>query len=716
MALRERARMLHLQENSMRRCSPAGLSLFLLGPLLAPLSLAGCSSSSSGGGATDPAATTVLVYVLGTDLESGRGVPGRGGNATNSIKEMMDVGSTANMKVVVQTGGASKNKDRKPADKNNMQPDEIDWTHVQRYLVNKGSLALVANGDLGAEAPKTKVDMGSATTLQDFVTWGVETYPASKYIVVLWAHGGGVNGGISEDEITGSSMTVPQISAALEAASNEGSVVFEIIGFDACLMATAEVAASLNSSSNYMVASQDTIPGTSWAYIPFLNYVAGHPSASGRDIGRAIADSYEAKCLTKTTGGWIPMDNPTLSVIDLSKMDALSNATNAFATRLATYLDLDPNLAIEQRTAGWKQIAQARARSLDWSTSAFFGKSFDLVDMGTFVSKVVNNIYKNIGPDDLLVNAELTLSNAIQDAVVYNIRQGSNSSATGLSVYFPSILAGYDKDYPSNTSTSSGSPFFAGLYTNGRNGMVQTYFKDYEKNLSALQASVQWNSATSPLAATINNDFDYALAAHYRSDCTYYTANASTTGACYDGMQLVQSFTPISKGVWGVDFTYGSRWPYLAGSAATPYPVVMLPDQAAGTQLGNFSSYLVPAFSKDVDKDGKVTYTAGYLAVEEVYPPEGGSASYRFNGFRADALQAATLSPLVNGEVYAVGVYASVSGGFTLLRSSNEVTVAGGTLRMSSGTNAGGDFAYCVVDLTGSIQWSATLKPYTPAN
>lgn len=710
----------------MTRSSPARLPLFLLGALLAPLSLGGCGSSS-GGGATDPASTTLLVYVLGSNLESGPG-----GRATKSIEEMMTVGSTASMNVVVQTGGAAKGKGNKPADKNDMQAGDIDWTRVQRYFVNKGSLAQV--GDLGAETPTTnpdktkpavpdpqpKVNMGSATTLQDFVTWGVESYPASKYIVVVWAHGGGVNYGISYDETTRSSMTVRQISEALEYVSNEESVEFEIIGFDACLMATAEVAASLTWSANYMVASQDTIPGSSWAYIPFLKYVADRPNASGRAIGQAIADSYEAKCLTKEEDGSIPMDNPTLSVIDLSKMDALASATNLFAARLATYFEA--KLTDPQKTAAWKQIAQARARSLDWSTSAFFNSSYDLVDMGTFVSRVTNNVYTGIGPDDVLLNAELAVNDALRAAVVYNVRGGSNSSATGLSVYFPSILKQYNKNYPSNTSTSNGSPFFAGDYTNGKNGMVQTYFEFYDKNSSALQASVQWSPATGPLAATINNDFEYALAAHYTTSCTYYESDeakyASSTGECYDGMQLVQAFTANPAGGWVVDFTYDAQWPRLAGSATTPYPIIMLPDQAAGSKLGNFSSYLIPAFLKQVDEKGAYTgrYVPGYLSVEEVYPPEGGPAVYRFNGFRTDGEGLAKPSPLKNGEVYAIGVYANLKDGLTFLRTGNEVTVAGGTLTMGSGTNVGGSFDYCVADLTGSIHMAPTYRPYVRAN
>ena len=64
----------------------------LLGALLVPFSLAACSSNGSGVAA--PADTTVLVYVIGSDLET------RSQFATLNILEMMQVGSTAGMNVV----------------------------------------------------------------------------------------------------------------------------------------------------------------------------------------------------------------------------------------------------------------------------------------------------------------------------------------------------------------------------------------------------------------------------------------------------------------------------------------------------------------------------------------------------------------------------------------------------------------------------------------
>jgi hypothetical protein len=64
---------------------------------------------------------TVLVYLLGSDLESD-------GNAgTSDLEEMMQIGSTANLNVIVTTGGANKEKGSYG----------INWKKIQRWKVEK---------------------------------------------------------------------------------------------------------------------------------------------------------------------------------------------------------------------------------------------------------------------------------------------------------------------------------------------------------------------------------------------------------------------------------------------------------------------------------------------------------------------------------------------------------------------------------------------------
>ena len=68
---------------------------------------------------------------------------------------------------------------------------EGDWSGARRFLVKGGGgeqISTVATEDLG------RIDMGSPGTLYDFVSWAVEKYPAKKYALVLWNHGGGWTG------------------------------------------------------------------------------------------------------------------------------------------------------------------------------------------------------------------------------------------------------------------------------------------------------------------------------------------------------------------------------------------------------------------------------------------------------------------------------------------------------------------------------------------
>jgi hypothetical protein len=388
--------------------------------------------------------------------------------------------------------------------------------------------------------------------------------------VILWDHGGGVNGGFGPDDMTGSKLSVADISQTLKQAAGQ-AMRFEIVGYDACLMATAEVAASLYQVSNYMVASRDIEDSLSWAYVLFLTYVTTNPGVGGMEIGTNIVDTYVAKLAAAGQQSF------TLSVVDLSKAKALVDATEAFSTALAPYA---------ARQDGWKQIAQARVRSLDWYTNPLTKLSVDLVDMHTFVFKVVDYVNKSIAPDDALTGAGIALGNAIESAVAYNKATGSDVAATGLTLYFPASVRAYpDKKYPANTMVG-GLPYFASLYTGATNGLVKSYYDFYLANREALQATVTMSGTSADsLTATINNDFDNVIAVNQSASCKVYGPDGEITPAppCFHAMQNVQGATAIPGGKWLVTFSKTAEWPYLTDGAAHSFPVAMIPDQLAGT-------------------------------------------------------------------------------------------------------------------------------------
>jgi hypothetical protein len=106
------------------------------------------------------ASWTVLIYLAGDNNLDGAGA--------TDLLEMKKVGSSAAVNVVAQFDRAGSQQSTK------------------RYLLRKKT-SLVADvvGDLG------ETNTGDPTVLRDFLAWGIATYPAEHYLVVLWNHGAG---------------------------------------------------------------------------------------------------------------------------------------------------------------------------------------------------------------------------------------------------------------------------------------------------------------------------------------------------------------------------------------------------------------------------------------------------------------------------------------------------------------------------------------------
>ncbi len=97
-------------------------------------------------------------------------------------------------------------------------------------------------------------------TLRAFIDYAAEKYPAERYDLILWDHGGGpqLGFGIDENDPDGNIMSVGAVARALKESRVER---FDIVDFDACLMSSAEVAACLSGHADYLVLSAETARG-----------------------------------------------------------------------------------------------------------------------------------------------------------------------------------------------------------------------------------------------------------------------------------------------------------------------------------------------------------------------------------------------------------------------------------------------------------------------
>ena len=323
---------------------------------------------------------TILVYMCGTDLESKHGM------ATNDLQEMAKADLGSNINIIVYTGGCSKWK-----------TNGISNSVNQIYQVKSGTLARLKE-NAGSDS------MTKPSTLTDFIKYGVSSFPADRYELILWDHGGGSVSGYGYDEknVSSGSMSLAGLNTALK---NAG-VKFDFIGFDACLMATAETALMLDSYADYLIASEETEPGIGWYYTNWLNSFAKNTSMKTVDVGKIIVDDFVSECKRRCNG-----QKTTLSVIDLAEFaHTVPGNLKSFAKSISNELAND----------NYQKISDARSGTREFAVS----NRIDQVDLVDLANRINTTEAKE-------------LAKAIQGAVKYNLTSTNMSNCYGVSIYFP---------------------------------------------------------------------------------------------------------------------------------------------------------------------------------------------------------------------------------------------------------------------------------------
>lgn len=378
-------------------------------------------------------ARTIMVYMIGSDLES------NDGSATNDISEMCNAGTSKNVNIVLQTGGTTEWQ-------NNRLKDGV----VQRSVVKDGDLEIIE--DLG------KLDMAKESTLSDFIKWAKKEYPAETYSLILWDHGGGPVYGYGKDEVfpTGKLMLPNDIEKAIDNAD----IHFDFIGFDACLMANFEIAYMLREHADYLIASEESEYGNGWFYTGFIDKIVNHPDCDTKDICKKIVmemqDENEEYIKTRDDS-WAY----TISAIDLSKMDSLMESYKKFSKEVVECIK-DGNNAYN--------IARVR-----FNAKKIGAQVYELVDFKDYVNKCN-------------INASKSLANAIDSAVVYN--KTNCSDENGLSLYLPYenldrylTVQEYYKDYMPEEVLEN-NKYFAAVMGYGTGNTKYTWFNSEYKKIA----------------------------------------------------------------------------------------------------------------------------------------------------------------------------------------------------------------------------------------
>jgi hypothetical protein len=285
---------------------------------------------------------TFMVYMAGDNNLSDAG--------ETDLAEMRKIGSTSEVNIIAQFDNAGNQGTRR--------------FHVQRKGVKEKKWKL----------PET--DSGDPKVLIKFVKWAVKEFPAERFALILWNHGGGwepseldkiarkaktrsfsvreaavrsasplkkllfrtsvakiFTAGTAQerailcDDGSGHSLDTLELGNVLLETKNTIGRPLDLLGMDACLMSNLEVAYQVRNFVRYIVASEESEPGDGWPYDLILRTLTTQPDIQPESLATEIVSDY-IKSYENSS------ETVTQSAFDLSRMDEVVKPLDQLAASI----------------------------------------------------------------------------------------------------------------------------------------------------------------------------------------------------------------------------------------------------------------------------------------------------------------------------------------------------------------------------------------------
>jgi hypothetical protein len=321
----------------------------------------------------------------------------------DDLNEMEAVGSSDDVNIVVQAEFSRQYSNFDAAGYPDYQGDTL------RLRVEKDDDPDKADLDGGVSIGN--VNMASPATLAAFIEWAAETYPAEHYALVIWDHGAGwkatgrVRGAV-EDATSDTWMSLPDLARGV---MNSG-VSFDVIDFDACLMAMYEVAYEFFGLSDYLVFSEEVEPGPGNPYDTILKALDDRPGMDGADLSKTIVDAFAAYYADHDR-----VEKITKSAVDMAQIDALHTSVLQFAEVLVSHYG---------QVGGAVESARANSQHYEYTTN---------LDLYDFARRIHGQM-----PDGSVKDRARAVMDAVQSAVIANQAVGGPvADSHGLAIYVP---------------------------------------------------------------------------------------------------------------------------------------------------------------------------------------------------------------------------------------------------------------------------------------
>ena len=398
------------------------------------------------------------------------------GSASEDLRAITSTPLTPNIRFVIQTGGAKK-----------WDYPGVNPNRTQRFIYDQNGLKEVYNGPIE--------NMGSIDGLKSFLSF-IQDFNANHKFFIFWDHGEGAFGA-EHDELFNDKLELQEMREAFDSFYDLSSInpPFELLGFDACLMGSAEVSYYLRGISNYYVASEDIEYG-GWNYENWISSLCENPNMNGAMLGKVITDSF-IKLSTQQylldEDGEVPN---TLCVYDSKKMSLINEKYASLMEKALIDSLYNPHII--------SLLTKASSNSIRYAANDY--KTFNTCDLSSFM--------ENLKP--LYEKEANEIISLIDEATLYSRGRGHNKYSKGLSIYFPTNI----KDLPSllqcmtYIDTVAITPSLKALYYYKSMGVLNEELNNYllSKNLPIAPPLEDKNlSLLSNSEVTFNNDNTFSI-------------------------------------------------------------------------------------------------------------------------------------------------------------------------------------------------------------
>ncbi|MHB2016532.1 MAG: clostripain-related cysteine peptidase [Candidatus Xenobia bacterium] len=320
-----------------------------------------------------------------------------------------------------------------------------DWSGTKRYLIEsngkKWSTWNILKESLASmKPPYTKgitspvvedmgkdVDAGDPRTLQNFVQWGMQAYPAKHYMLVMLGPTDGVQG-VMHDALHNSKMLLPEVRQALEnAEAASGGKKLDILALDGSQGSTMEMGDELKGVTNYLMGSQSVQTGQGAPLMQVFNEVKNASDPTAVDPLTLV----RLYALMNSAGAGNAAVTTSFSAMDLTKLPALTKAFNDLGQAL-----LDTN------------VSGKKLREVAMQTQDFQGLSNNQ-DLGTLkdVYHFAQLLSEDKSMDPKVASAARATMAAVDDTLVGDAEGGKYmSNAHGISVSMPTNFGHFHPD------------------------------------------------------------------------------------------------------------------------------------------------------------------------------------------------------------------------------------------------------------------------------